>query len=232
MERSHKLGLAVLCLGLVLPAARSQADVLILRDGNQVEGELVSVQGETIEFRERGRIRRVDRSDVRRIELDDARGGRDRDRGRDRNRDSDWERAGDRDRDSGGAFGKDVASRRTGLREQQLVVAANAPWTETNIQVRAGQTIYVSSSGKISWGPGRSDDAGGEGGRHANPGRPLPNRPGAALIGKVGAQSRDIFFIGNNSGPITMRTSGQLLLGINDDYLQDNTGGFRVTVNY
>ncbi len=231
MERSHGLCLAVLSIGLTLPAAWSSADTLVLRDGDRVEGELVAVQGDSVEFRERGRVRRYDRGDVRRIELDDARddNGRDRDRGRDRERDSGLDRGADRERDSEESFGKPVTSRRAGLRERQVVVAANAPWTDTNVEVRAGQTIYVSSSGKISWGPGRSDDAGGEGGSHRNPNRPLPNRPGAALIGKVGG---DVFFVGNNSGPITMRASGRLLLGINDDYFLDNTGGFRVTVLY
>src|SRR6185503_20227431 len=55
------------------------ADVLVLRDGRRVDGTLVSVRGDTIEFegysgRERG-LRRYDRSDVRSIQLDDERGG-------------------------------------------------------------------------------------------------------------------------------------------------------------
>ncbi len=58
-------------------------------------------------------------------------------------------------------------------------------------------------------------------------GRPIPSRPGAALIGRIG---EDPFFIGDGGGPVRMRQSGRLYLGINDDYLADNSGHFRVTV--
>jgi hypothetical protein len=56
-----------------------------------------------------------------------------------------------------------------------------------------------------------------------NPNRPMPNRPGAALIGRVG-NNADYFFIGGDNGPIRMRSSGRLFLGLNDDVLEDNTG--------
>lgn len=62
-----------------------------------------------------------------------------------------------------------------------------------------------------------------------NAGRPIPNRPAAGLIGRIGS---DVFFIGNDTGPMRMRSSGRLSLGVNDDYLQDNRGAFRVTVYY
>jgi hypothetical protein len=40
------------------------------------------------------------------------------------------------------------------------------------------------------------------------------------------------FFIGDEKGPIRMRESGRLSLGVNDDYLQDNSGSFRITIYY
>jgi hypothetical protein len=60
----------------------------------------------------------------------------------------------------------------------------------------------------------------------------MPNRAAGALIGKVGADSGDLFFLGSQEGPIRMRSSGRLFLGINDDVLADNQGNFRVTVYY
>jgi hypothetical protein len=57
----------------------------------------------------------------------------------------------------------------------------------------------------------------------------LPNRPGAALIGRVG---NDVFYIGDERGAIRVRNSGRLQLGVNDEYLADNSGSFRVTVFY
>ena len=49
---------------------------------------------------------------------------------------------------------------------------------------------------------------------------------GAALIGRIGT-STDYFFVGDDRGAIRVRSSGRLFLGINDDYLQDNTGVLR-----
>ncbi len=56
------------------------ADVLVLRDGTRVQGELITVRGGVIEFEEqsfggRGRIVRVDREEVVRIEFDNRGGG-------------------------------------------------------------------------------------------------------------------------------------------------------------
>jgi hypothetical protein len=59
----------------------------------------------------------------------------------------------------------------------------------------------------------------------------MPNRAGAALIGRVG-QGQDVFFIGGEEGEIRVRNTGRLYLGVNDDYLQDNSGAFRVVVYY
>ena len=51
------------------------------------------------------------------------------------------------------------------------------------------------------------------------------------MIGRIG-DANEYFFIGDDEGAIRMRSSGRLYLGVNDDYLKDNTGSFRVTVYY
>jgi hypothetical protein len=117
------------------------------------------------------------------------------------------------------------------MRERQVMIAANSPWTDSGIELRGGQTIYVQASGNVTWGAGRRDGPEGEHDSPSNPGRPMPNRPAAALIGKVG-EGNDIFFIGNDTGPIRVRNPGRLYLGINDDVLKDNRGSFRVVVYY
>lgn len=60
--------------------------------------------------------------------------------------------------------------------------------------------------------------------------RPMPNRPAAALIAKIGGDSTDYFFVGGEQGPIRVRASGRLYLGVNDDFLNDNSGTFRVVI--
>lgn len=199
---------------VVSAAAFLSADTLVLRDGRRVEGELIAVRNGTIEFQERGpynpRTLRISRDDVRRIELDEY---------RTQERQDYWRQGDER---SG-------ASRPGGMRERDVTVSARDAWTDTGIDVREGQVVYFEARGEITWGPGRHDGPEGERNSPYNEHRPIPNRPAASLIGRVGA---DPFFIGNEKGPIRVRASGRLFLGVNDDYLQDNRGSFRVTVAY
>jgi hypothetical protein len=181
------------------------ADTLVLRNGTRVEGQLLSVRNGVIEFEERrglGRARRVefDRTDVVRIELDTPRG-------------------------SAGSGGRPF-----GMRERTAIVNANAPWTNTSVDVRAGQTIYFEATGEIRWGRDRRDGPEGENNSPRNPNRPMPNRSAAGLIGKIGRDSADYFFIGAEQSPIRVRTNGRLYLGVNDDFFNDNSGTFRVVI--
>lgn len=220
LNRTVVVSLALLA---ALPAVMA-ADTLILRDGSRVRGELIEIRDGVIEFDEqrsfgRSRTLRLDRDEVARIELDEDGG-----RGDFRN-DLRDDRRDDR-RDGGPA---------AGMREQVIVVSGRAGWKDTGITVRAGQTIYIEASGEVRWGDGRRDGPSGERNSPENAGRPMPNRPAAALIGSVGTSGdpgSGVFFIGDDEGGLRMRSDGTLFLGVNDDYLQDNTGAFRVTVYY
>jgi hypothetical protein len=204
--KKAKLAVAVLIsLGAVASLA---ADTLIMRDGTRVRGELVAMRNGTIEFEERrtsgsGRTLRIDRDEVARIEFD--------------------ERSTSSSPLSGGRPG--------GMRERSVVVSADVAWNDAGIEVRQGQTIYFEATGNVTWGPGRRDGPAGERGSPSNQNRPMPNRPAAALIGKVGSGD-DVFFIGEETGPIRVRNSGRLHLGVNDDVLNDNRGNFRVVIYY
>lgn len=198
----------ILITGLALALSVTlAADTLVLRNGTRIEGELVSVRNGRVEFEERrgSRPRRieVDRDEVVRIEFEVR---------------------------TNGELG--FGSRPGGLRERQVIVSADIPWNDAGIEVRSGQTIYFEATGTVRWGRDRRDGPEGEDNSPSNPNRPLPNRAAAALIGKVGLNSNDIFFIGSGQGAIRLRASGRLYLGINDDYLPDNSGNFRVVVYY
>ena len=91
--------------------------------------------------------------------------------------------------------------------------------------------MYISATGRVRWGPGRQDGPEGERNSPRNDGRPIPSRPAGAVIGRIG-DGNDYFFIGEDSGPIRMRSDGQLYIGINDDFLNDNSGAFSVTISY
>ncbi|MCC7123323.1 MAG: hypothetical protein IT178_00635 [Acidobacteria bacterium] len=209
--------LATISLTLTLPITLA-ADTLILRNGQRIQGDLIAVRGDTVEFEEQRnfggrRTIRVDRDEIDRIEFDRNGSG------------NNWNNGGG----GSGGWNNNDNGRPNGMRERQSSVSATTDWSDTGIDVRAGQTIYVSASGQVRWGRDRRDGPQGENNSPFNAGRPLPNRPAAALIGRIG---NDVFFIGNEQGAIRVRNSGRLYLGINDDYLADNSGSFRVTVFY
>ena len=201
---------APLAIMVLVAGTAVWADTLVLRDGRRVQGELVGVFGPDIEFEERRRrIVRIPRRDIVRIEFDDGDQGR-------------FDRE-DRREDFQGGIPR-------GMRERQVNVTAREAWSDTGIDVRAGQAIYFQANGETRWGPNRRDGAAGERNSPYNAGRPLPDRPAAALLGRIG--ENDMFFIGDQPGPFRVRSSGRLYLGVNDDVLTDNSGALRVTVSY
>jgi hypothetical protein len=109
-------------------------------------------------------------------------------------------------------------------------VSARNQWTDAGVNVRNGQTIYFEASGRIRWGSNRQDGPEGENNSPRNANRPIPGRPAAALIGRVGEDAP--FFIGSATEGIRVRGSGTLFLGVNDETFEDNSGSFRVTVYY
>lgn len=200
--------IARVALIVALPVSL-HADTLILRNGSRVQGELIAVRNGTIEFEERrtyggGRTLRFDRDEVVRIELEDVRN----------NNSNDFANS---------------TSRPSGMRERQIIVSGDVDWNDAGIDVRAGQTLYFEATGQVRWGKDRRDGPAGERNSPSNPNRPMGNRNAAALIGKIG---NDMFFIGDDTGPVRVRTSGRLQLGVNDDVLTDNSGNFRVVVYY
>jgi hypothetical protein len=203
--------IAGLTMALMLPVSL-MADTLYLRNGQRVEGELIGMRNGQIEFEERrgfggGRTLRFDRDEVDRIEFENR-------------------------RNTNSNNNNSFSGRPSGLREKQTIVSADVAWNDTGIEVRAGQTIYFQAQGQVRWGRDRRDGPAGERNSPSNPNRPMGNRNAAALIGKVGNGSNDYFFIGDDTGPIRMRASGRLYLGVNDDVLTDNSGNFRVVVYY
>ncbi|MGE4066560.1 MAG: hypothetical protein AB7H88_07255 [Vicinamibacterales bacterium] len=213
-----RLLLAGLALVMAAPLTLL-ADTLVLRNGDRVRGELIQIRNGVVEFEEartfgRGRTLRVDRDDILRIEFDDDRGGGNR----------------YQDDDRGGTF--PAAGRPGGMREKVISVSARSGWTDTGITVRAGQSVYFEATGRVQWGKGRRDGPAGERNSPENAGRPMPNRPAAALIGRIGDGGNGVFFIGDDAGAVRVRGSGTLFLGVNDDFLDDNSGTFRVVVYY
>jgi len=202
-----KRHIAAICLLVVATGAIGSADTLVLMNGRRIQGELLGVYGREIEFEERAggarRVMRVPRADIVRIEFLEEQSGNQQDV-------------------------RPVIPPR--LRERNVTVSPTAAWTDTGIDVRAGQEIYFQTSGQVTWSPNKRVDANGTRDSKSNPARPLPTRNGGALIGRVG--ERDTFLIGLDVGPFRIRQNGRLYLGVNDDNLEDNTGAYYVIVSY
>ena len=97
------------------------------------------------------------------------------------------------------------------------------------MMVRAGDIITFQSSGQITMSDNAQDVAGTAGAlsRRMAPDAPISGVFAGALIAKIGVYAP--VAIGDQA-QITAPVSGQLYLGVNDDYLADNRGEFTVTV--
>lgn len=128
----------------------------------------------------------------------------------------------------------------------------NFPWVDTGITLSSGQRFTISATGQIDMYPPELEN-------NMNPVGPdgcsnnkatlaeggcsllyedtllLPYRPGAKLLGRIG--SGNAFEVGRYADLVSS-AAGQLYLSINDyyyvgpneNYYQDNRGGFQVTI--
>jgi hypothetical protein len=194
-------------------AARGNDHVLVMRNNQLVTGRLLDIEGgvgsdrpderRVFVFRtSAGEERRVAAEQVARVYLGQFPGG-----------------------PTGGSGGAvTLPESGTGVR-----VPANQRWTSTGMRVAAGQTVMFTVQGEVQLSSSPSDRATAAGsttGRRAA-GAPLPNLLAGALIGRIGNGAP--FGIGNQAS-VPMPASGELFLGVNDDDLADNSGGFVVDV--
>jgi Ca2+-binding EF-hand superfamily protein len=115
------------------------------------------------------------------------------------------------------------------LAPRTVMVSARQAWTDSGIDVRAGDRISVSPTGVIRYAPSQGDRVDPAGGaNNATAAAPRPDLPIGALIGRVG--NGQPFLIGRGLEALPITSSGRLYLGTNDDILTDNDGQFRAVV--
>jgi Ca2+-binding EF-hand superfamily protein len=111
---------------------------------------------------------------------------------------------------------------------QTVAVAADRQWSDTGINVRAGETITINADGRIRLARDTRDfvTAAGADGRVAD--ATMPNAPIGGLVARFGDSAP--VFVGQGR---TFRAprAGRLYLGVNDSYFDDNTGQFNVRVD-
>jgi PA-IL-like protein/EF hand len=115
-----------------------------------------------------------------------------------------------------------------GTSGELIPVSARDRWTDTGLTVRSGDTITFAADGTIQMSGERGDTANPAGSRRSAPEALVRNSPAGTLIARIGNGAP--FAVGARRTIARAPASGRLYLGVNDDYLEDNDGEFRVTV--
>jgi hypothetical protein len=125
--------------------------------------------------------------------------------------------------------------------EHNVTVKGKPIYTPTGITVHRGDTLTITATGTITFGGGQIANLGPQGipwgeecDRIANPHQrrfpwPLRGAPCWSLLGRIGKEKA--IEIGPSSR-FTADRNGELLLGVNDNFVRDNTGSWdaKVTV--
>jgi hypothetical protein len=183
---------------------------LVMRDGNGQPGTFVNmIGGDTLVWRnQNNQEQRFPLRDVRRIYL---------------NPDSARTAFRYRGTNAVGTTGQTV------LAPGAIRVEANQPWTDTGIDVRAGDLVSFQGSGQVAFGQSSGQTAGVDGKSDVrSPNYPVSAMPVGGLIAKVANSAP--FPIGGNQQAIRMPANGRLMLGVNDNEVNDNSGFFSVVV--
>jgi Ca2+-binding EF-hand superfamily protein len=113
---------------------------------------------------------------------------------------------------------------------REVRVESRVRWTDTGIDVRAGQTVGFDARGTVRLGPTENEVAGVDGtlSRRRDNGAPMANQAEGALIARIG--NSPVFFVGDLNS-VRAPATGRLYLGVNDGDLGNNSGDFQVVVS-
>lgn len=101
-------------------------------------------------------------------------------------------------------------------------------WTNAGWVVRKGQKIKITSSGRVSLGKGNYTTPTGIASL-ADKDKLMQNQPTGALIAVIGDDNNDFIPIGTSKEFVAAR-DGALFLGINEGFLDDNSGAFDISI--
>jgi hypothetical protein len=136
----------------------------------------------------------------------------------------------DHDRNGDGVLSGPEVNQEVRDDAREVIIRAADRWTSTGIYVREGDMVRIGSSGTVQLSANAADTSspGGAGSGRRAPDAPMPERPTGGLIARIG--DGPPMFVG--ADPILhANASGLLYLGVNDDYLADNRGEFRVKID-
>ena len=122
-------------------------------------------------------------------------------------------------------------------KEKTVLVYANQQWTDTGIDVEPNMTFQIVAEGEIEIG--NRAVAGPDGNQNAKvrgSNYPIQDAGVGALIGKIryrDGRDSNLIVIGPQGNPASEAGEyGRLWLGINDDFVRDNKGSFKVVIRW
>jgi hypothetical protein len=127
-------------------------------------------------------------------------------------------------------IGGDNDRRSQGTSGDFYEVSASQPWTDTGIWIQAGDTITLNAQGRVQLsadGNDLSSPAGAQSRRRAN-NAPVRDAPAGALLLRIGNAAPVVV---GSERTIRATGNGELFLGVNDDYVPDNRGAYRVNID-
>ena len=110
------------------------------------------------------------------------------------------------------------------------VVADNTAngWTNSGWVVKKGQRIRITGDGKVQLGKGHSSSPSGDAMLNDDQ-KLLKSVPTGALLAVIGDDNNDFIYVGAER-EFTATRDGALFLGINEGYLDDNSGAYDVKI--
>lgn len=121
--------------------------------------------------------------------------------------------------------------------ERTITVPSTQQWTDTGIDVEPNMTLDIVAEGEVVLSSRYRSNPDGNREVIANTsGFPLQGQPAGALVAKIryrDGRESNVVLIGSRSTPRTEQGEyGRLILGINDDFLRDNSGSYTVRIRW
>lgn len=101
-------------------------------------------------------------------------------------------------------------------------------WTNTGWVVRKGQKIRITGTGRVSLGNGRYTTPSGVASLPDGE-KLMKDKPTGGMIAVIGDDNNEFIFVGS-SIEFTASRDGALFLGVNEGYLDDNSGSYDVSI--
>ena len=116
---------------------------------------------------------------------------------------------------------------------KSITIPANVPWTDTGIDLTAGDKLHITATGTVDF-----SDKTGVGPAGAERGwkdtilaLSVPSAGRGALVGRVGSDPAALPFLIGADGTVTVPVAGRLFLGINQgEFSKPTSGKFQVQI--